>query len=225
MVQTSPSYMMMGIMDYMRGYILENRECILYSYAKQLMEMRESLKQLQHLKLIDFPGESYDRSKIIISTKETPIDGHELAKWLDRDYNIVVEAALNTYIILMSTLADDQFTLNKLKDALVEIDNKLLTCTPREVMSNSFLENNIVKGMSPREVFYAKKKWCNIKDCLNKRIARHVMLYPPGIPIICLGERLTTETIHYIENLQEKLQGIKRENGTIQVEVLAGIYR
>ena len=107
MVQTSPSYMMMGIMNYMRGYILENRGYITHSYTKILMEMRETLKQLQHLKLIDFPGGSYDRCKIIISTKEAPIDGYELAKWLVRVYNIIVEAALNTYIILMSTLADD----------------------------------------------------------------------------------------------------------------------
>jgi len=38
------------------------------------------------------------------------------------------------------------------------------------------------------------------------------MAYPPGIPIICPGEIITEEIIHYIERLKETktwLQGMK----------------
>ncbi|PHV69382.1 amino acid decarboxylase [Sporanaerobium hydrogeniformans] len=220
MIQTSsPSYMLMGIIDYMRGYLIEHKEEIDKGYIEELISMRGDLKKLSHLKLIEFYLERYDRSKIIISTRGTNIDGYQLADWLDQKYNIVVEAALSTYVILMTTLADDKQTLGLLKESLFEIDGSLVK-SPIITTNNDFLGMNIVEGMSPRDVFYADKEWCQLGSCEGKKIARHIMLYPPGVPIICLGETINFRNIMYIEKLQDKLQGIKKENKVLYLEVL-----
>ena len=46
------------------------------------------------------------------------------------------------------------------------------------------------------------------------------MLYPPGIPIICIGEVIRDEHIHMIRRFRSKLQGIKRLDNQILIHVV-----
>jgi lysine decarboxylase len=58
--------------------------------------------------------------------------------------------------------------------------------------------------MTPQQAFYANKKSVPINEALGKISAELVMAYPPGIPILAPGERLTSEIIDYIRYAKEK---------------------
>ena len=63
--------------------------------------------------------------------------------------------------------------------------------------------------MTPRDAFYNSKKTVRLEGRRADR-GEMVTAYPPGIPVICLGERITRDVIDYIKLLkQEKceLQG------------------
>ena len=58
--------------------------------------------------------------------------------------------------------------------------------------------------------FYSQKKLVPIKETAGRICGELVMCYPPGIPILTPGERITDEIIEYILYAQEKgcsLQG------------------
>lgn len=222
MVQTSsPSYVMMGLMDYIRGYIMEHKEEIIESYITSLIRFRQDLKnQLDVLTLIEFlPVERYDISKVIISTVHANINGYQLAETLNDKFNIAVEAALDNYIILMTTMADQEETLDKLKEALISIDSQLQIQSRRESI-NSFITEKISLGLNPRKIFYSPKEWIPLEECLNQVVAKNIMLYPPGIPIVAIGEQIKASDIKFINEFKDKLQGIKIVDENILVEIM-----
>lgn len=220
MVQTSsPSYIMMGLMDYIRCYILEHHMLIKRQYIDELIIMRTRLREnLRVLKLIEKAPEFYDRSKIIISTSYASINGYELADLLNKHFSIVVEAALDNYIILMTTMADQKSTLEKLERALQMIDNNLYQ-TNRRASINSFMMQSISLGEAPRKIFYGKKEWKSSNECQGRRAVKNIMLYPPGIPLVCIGEMIEERHINLINGFKDKLQGIQIINNEVYLEV------
>ncbi len=220
MIQTSsPSYVMMGIMDYIRGYIQEHKADIEGKYINELIQFREHLnKNFEVLELVEFESDKYDISKIIISTMQSNISGYELELRLNKNFNIAVEAALDNYIILMTTMADQKATLDQLKKALLSIDSKLTKQVKRNSI-NSFIKQKITLGNNPREIFYSEHEWVHIDECLKRVSAKNIMLYPPGIPIVAIGEMITVDDIMFINKFRDKLQGIKIIDHEVYLEV------
>lgn len=220
MVQTSsPSYVMMGIMDYIRSYIEKYRTEIRCNYISELIRFRKDLTtQLRALELVVFKQEKYDMSKVIISTQHTHISGYELEEMLNKNFNITIEAALDHYIILMTTLADQKNSLDRLKEALLKIDEMLKKDVKRRGM-NSYRKQKITLGTNPRKIFYSNHEKIPIKEGLNRVCTKNIMLYPPGIPIMAIGETIMNEDIAYINRFKDKLQGIQLVNDEVFVEV------
>jgi arginine/lysine/ornithine decarboxylase len=57
---------------------------------------------------------------------------------------------------------------------------------------------------TPQEAFYSEKSPVALRDSLGRVCAETVMSYPPGIPILSPGERVTREIIDYILYAKEK---------------------
>ena len=57
---------------------------------------------------------------------------------------------------------------------------------------------------SPQEAFYAPKKSLPLRETEGMVCSEFVMCYPPGIPILAPGERITAEILDYIEYAKAK---------------------
>ena len=58
--------------------------------------------------------------------------------------------------------------------------------------------------LSPQEAFYAEKESLPIGETAGRICSEFVMCYPPGIPILTPGERITAEIIDYIRYAKDK---------------------
>lgn len=52
--------------------------------------------------------------------------------------------------------------------------------------------------MSPQEAFYGKKISIPLRESEGRICSEFVMCYPPGIPILSPGERITADILDYI---------------------------
>ncbi len=59
-------------------------------------------------------------------------------------------------------------------------------------------------ALTPQKAFYSDKKSLPLKECVGHISGEFVMCYPPGIPILAPGERITDEIIDYIMYAKEK---------------------
>jgi lysine decarboxylase len=53
--------------------------------------------------------------------------------------------------------------------------------------------------MTPREAFLGPQEIVRARDAVGRVAAESLAAYPPGIPNVLPGERLTAETLDYIE--------------------------
>ncbi|NLI89518.1 MAG: aminotransferase class I/II-fold pyridoxal phosphate-dependent enzyme [Epulopiscium sp.] len=228
MVQTSsPSYIMMGLMDYIR-YELDKEKRIWDNYLVQLTMTRNKLSKLEKLKLLKegICGSSnifnIDISKIVIFTDNTNITGVELGGILKDKYDIQVEIEADHYIIAMSTISDSKKDLERLTDALFEIDRNLKEKTPEkyEYGNNIIRNNETTKDIfTPREIYFGGQEEVRIDDSIGRISAGNIIVFPPGIPLICIGEKFTKETVQYIRMFPNKIIGVNKKDNEIKVFV------
>ncbi|MBQ8841425.1 MAG: arginine decarboxylase, partial [Ruminiclostridium sp.] len=57
---------------------------------------------------------------------------------------------------------------------------------------------------SPQESFYADKVSLPIMETEGRVCSEFVMCYPPGIPILAPGEKITRDILNYIKYAKEK---------------------
>ena len=161
---SSPSYILMSSIDACIGLLEETQkeqvqedesetysdarsDCkyknIFSEYAKRIEALRKDLKRLKYLKIIQTDHtDRYDRSKFVISVKHAPMSSHELYDILLHKYHLQMEMLAGTYVLAMTTVGDTGEGLNRLRDALLEIDTELDRRTVKEQEKKDLLTDS-----------------------------------------------------------------------------------
>lgn len=204
---SSPSYVIMSSIDKCLDYI-ENNTKDFNDYIHNLYDFRDiNLHQLQLVYTDDI-------SKIVISTECSEINGPELSNILRTEYNIEVEMASLNYVILMTSVGDDKNALNSLKNALIEIDDKLLGCKAKLVKMPPITDNEIVISVSDNSIPL------KLSDAIGKKSNEFVYAYPPDIPILLPNEIITVEVVDYIKNSIKSGVNIVSDSGLLPNKIL-----
>ena len=91
--------------------------------------------------------------------------------------------------------------VERLVSALAEIKRRYRT-DGSGLLSQEYIDP--VVAASPQEAFYAPKKSLPLRETEGMVCSEFVMCYPPGIPILAPGERITKEILNYIEYAKAK---------------------
>ena len=59
-------------------------------------------------------------------------------------------------------------------------------------------------AVTPQEAFYADKESLPLDQSEGRVCSEFVMCYPPGIPILAPGERITGDILRYIDYAKKK---------------------
>ena len=223
---SSPSYVLMASMDEWLRTVAEQGDVLFETYVKNLESKRGELKKLKHIRLME--TEEFDRSKLVLSVKDTILKkenrvftGKMLYERLLLEYHLQMEMAAGSYVIAMTSIGDTKEGMDRLLSALFEIDEELEKNSEKEKRyylprQEQVLTSFEVEGMRRME---------NVKSLSWKESAgfismEYAYLYPPGIPLIVPGERITKETAAMLVDYQNKgfsVEGISVEN---YIEVL-----
>ena len=219
---SSPSYIFMASLDACVDFLDGKCENAFELYVERLQKFREELKPLQHLQILR--TEHYDISKVVISTANANITSPELADRLRKEYHLEMEMTGGTYVLAMTTVADTQEGLDRLKTALLEIDGQLEAKT-------AVSESIEISGELPRleQYFTPQEAADREEDGEAEEISwkesegyislEYAYLYPPGSPVIVPGERISREAVEllcYYETQNLQIEGIQTE-GKIKV--------
>lgn len=193
---SSPSYILMASIEKCLNY-LENSECEFLKYKKRIIDFYCKCKNLNHLKLIDSGNDFYafDKSKLVISTSCSNINGIKLAKLLKEKYLIETEMAYTDYIIAMTSVCDSDAGFIRLINALTEIDSRINTNSTKENDFNYCLPEKVFKS-SEKFNYQCEKVLFTVSE--NRTSLEYIWAYPPGIPILVPGEKISSNIIDYI---------------------------
>lgn len=228
---SSPSYIFMASMERCVQFMITEGKKLWEPYENRLDEFYRSLmgKDGQGLKYFRlYQGEKafdFDKGKLIVSTKNTPFSGEELADCLRKNYQIEIEMAAATYVIAMTSLVDEEEGFLRLKEALLSIENKFQIefesmKMQKEKADIEFSNEKKEKGF---KIPKAKRK-CSIKkalklpeeevfleDCVGRISKEYVFVYPPGIPVLTPGDKIGKEILDLLlkyKNLGLNVKGL-----------------
>jgi len=104
-------------------------------------------------------------------------------------------------ILAYLSIGDRPQEIERLVSALAEIKRRYHT-DGAGLLSQEYIDP--VVAASPQEAFYAPKKSLPLRETEGMVCSEFVMCYPPGIPILAPGERITKEILNYIEYAKAK---------------------
>ena len=214
---SSPSYVLMASMDECLRTVAEQGDVLFETYVKNLESKRGKLKKLKHIRLME--TEEFDRSKLVLSVKDTILKkenrvftGKMLYERLLLEYHLQMEMAAGSYVIAMTSIGDTKEGMDRLLSALFEIDE--------ELEKNSEKEKRYYLPRQEQVFTSFEVKSLSWKESAGFISMEYAYLYPPGIPLIVPGERITKETAAMLVDYQNKgfsVEGISVEN---YIEVL-----
>ncbi len=143
----------------------------------------------------------FDSTKLSVHTRDIGLAGIEVYDLLRDEYDIQIEFGDIGNILAYLSIGDRPQELERLVSALAEI-RRLYQKDSSGLLSQEYIAPAVV--VSPQEAFYAGKRSIPIEESEGYVCSEFVMCYPPGIPILAPGERITGDILDYIRYAKEK---------------------
>ncbi len=144
---------------------------------------------------------AFDTTKLSIYTRATGLAGVEVYDILRDDYDIQVEFGDIGNILAIVSAGDRELEVERFISALYEI-KRHYSKDPAGMFDHEYIDPTVV--LAPQQAFYSEKISIPIEQSSGKICGEFVMCYPPGIPILAPGERITSEILSYISYCKEK---------------------
>lgn len=226
---SSPSYVLMGGISFCLRYIEQQGKEKLQEFADNLQECRNQLKKLKVLRLVgeEWKGKNgifdFDCSKLVISTAWSPINGPELHRRLREEYHLELEMEAEQYVLALTSVMDTKEGFSRLICGLLEIDEKLCQEQKKEGEGQAELSageyhfadsEEISKTEQVMPIWKGLEKESEeilISQSEGEISAEYAYLYPPGIPVLVPGERISRAFLEQAENWKKQgifLQGL-----------------
>lgn len=217
---SSPSYILMESLDRCVCYLEEEGETVFREFTGLLHKTREKLEPLERVKLIT-PGNCFDRdlSRLIFSAREFGWSGKELADLLRREYRIETEMVTPEYVLALTSVGDTASGFERLCASVSALDEKLkknpLRCPGSSEAWPEILPERCIgisEAMEKEGTSFPLEK---AEGCISSEF---VFLYPPGVPLVVPGERISAELIRRMKYCREKgmeLQGMRDYSGNL----------
>ena len=204
---TSGSYLLLCSLDMARRNLALNGAAMMERTIEQADYAREEINALGGYyafgsEIID--GEyccAFDTTKLSVHTRDIGLAGVEVYDLLRDEYDIQLEFGDIGNFLAIVTAGDRDLEIERLISALSEI-KRLHSGDLTGMLDHEYI--NPLVEMTPQTAFYSDKVSLPIEESAGRISTESVMCYPPGIPILAPGERITDDILRYIAYAKEK---------------------
>ncbi len=192
---TSPSYPLLLSLE-AAIYQMELEGAGRVQKIKALSEKFDGLMgQLRRIRRI----QTSDFTKLLLDTSRLGISGYEAESILSERFGIFPETAGPNYLLYFLSFGNQDEEIDHLEKALKSLENESPFKGEKPV--DLPLPPLPEKVLNPREPFFSPKKWIPLSEAEGRIAGSMVIPYPPGVPILVPGERISAELVTYIETL------------------------
>lgn len=206
MIQTSsPSYMIAASADLARAEVMSKSGRAGWRETYENCEsMREKITSNTNVAFVSQQMNltnniaNVDETRIVMNFADYNTTGFAVRDMLSQKYNIDMEMADLFNVVGIATPANGKLDFMKLSSAVVKICSGLEQSEEEPVFPDIPMPE---MGMSPQKAFYSPGRNVRLDEAAGCISRATVMAYPPAVPLICTGEKISEESIGYIEAL------------------------
>ncbi len=204
---TSPNSLLMASLDAARRQLAIHGEALLDRTLAAAARAREAIGAIPGCTivgedLVGAPGVAgWDPLRIVIDVRGTGCTGYEVAGALRAAFDVQVELATQATLVLVLGLDQPTDALDRFTHDLASTVARIARPgeTTAIARSPSALRNEVV--VAPRDAFLGENEVVAVDDAHGRISAESIAGYPPGIPALLPGERITGELIDYLRGL------------------------
>jgi arginine decarboxylase len=204
---TSPNALLGASLDSARRAAAVDGRELLGRTVLALADTRHGVREVPGLDVLDerlvgAPGVfAYDPLRLTIDVRGTQVSGYELARLLREQDDVHVELAGENVVVAVFGMGEDASVTGA----------RLVAALHRAVETASVEERDPEReafappppwgelAMTPREAFLGHQEVVPVREAVGRVAAESLAAYPPGIPNVLPGERLTAATLDYIQ--------------------------
>jgi lysine decarboxylase len=204
---TSQSSLLLGSLDAARRQLAVHGEALLHHTLAAIHRVRDKLATVPGIaligpELVGQPGVAdWDPLRIVLDVRATGRSGYEVADALRDGYDVQAELATHATVVLLAGIAEDPDALERMAGDVDETVKRITVAGTSEalVRGPGALENEMV--VAPRDAFLGAADVVAVDAAVGRVSCESIAGYPPGIPALLPGERITAETVAYLREL------------------------
>lgn len=206
MVQTtSPSALIYASLDASRRQMALEGEALLGQAIRLAHELRERVSALDGLDVVGpditaaRSGVAHDPTRLVVDVHGLGWTGYEAERFLRDSHQVYVEMSDLLSVMLLVTIGDTPASIERAASGFAALAGQ-----PRPARHTAAARSvgDLLFGgeaaMTPREAFMSRTRAVPLAEAAGEVSAEAVTPYPPGIPIVAPGERLSAAAIDYL---------------------------
>lgn len=206
---SSPSYVLMASADQCLSYLWRQGRPAFSELGKKLDAFYDLAGKWKLFSLWEHAGK--DPAKLVIRTEGSGLSGPQLGKLLRDEYQLEIEMEASSYVIAICSVADSGEGLTHLASAIQDIERRLSGKGRRadDVPAAVFggYGKHVDAGqeicMDAYEAMTGQSIPVPIAESIGRISAEYAMIYPPGVPFLVPGERITETVIRYFSEAEK----------------------
>lgn len=208
---TSPSCLLRASLDCSRMQMATEGRKLLTKAIGLAEKARKEINKIKGLhcygkELIGRKGcYAVDPMRLVITARDLGYTGYDMEKILKQRYNIKVEMADLFNVVAIVSIGDTEKEINLLVSALDDFVERWkgdfhkvhrISEKYRVLMSSFDVPQQL---MIPHQAIFSPQKAVTLGNAAERISAELVVSYPPGIPLLLPGEKISKEVIDYIK--------------------------
>ena len=211
---SSPNYLLLASLEAAVAQLAEAGPQLIGRSVALAKQARQQINQIEGLycfgeDCIGRPGVAgVDVTKLVVTVSGLGIGGNVAETWLRQQGKLQAELSDLNNVLFLVTLADDAASLDRLVIALTRLAAEIAP-DGKQVANVTMPVAELVAlpALSPRDATFARRRRMPFAEAAGQIAGETVTSYPPGIPLLFPGERITAEVIAFCQVLQR--QGCK----------------
>ena len=201
---TSSSSLLFMSLDAARRQLAVHGEALLHETLRAIGSTRAKLETVPGIAVVgpEFVGRpgvaSWDPLRIVLDVRGTGCTGYEVAQALEHAYDVQTELATQATLVLLVGLGESPVALERVGGDIEEVVKRI--AKPGTVPAVIAPPASLVQQMTvpPREAFLGDAEVVPVDQAIGRISCESIAGYPPGIPALLPGERITDETMGYL---------------------------
>ena len=204
---TSPSSLLISSLDAARRQLALHGEQLLFETLEAIEVARAKFETIPGIAMVDaglvgrMGVAGYDPLRMVLDVRGTGRTGYEISDALRRSYDVHLELPMQATVVFIVGLGESAATLRRLAGDVDEVVKRLSEpgATAPIVPPVTALRHEV--ALPPREAFLGEAEQVAVDDAVGRISCESIASYPPGVPALLPGERISAETVAYLREL------------------------
>jgi len=207
---TSPNALLLSSLDAARRQLAVHGEALLDRTIRAAAGARAAIDEIPGCRvvgegMVGSPGiAGWDPLRIVIDVRGTGLTGYQVAAALRASFDIYPELATHATVVLVLGIAQPLDALERVAHDLGETVRRIAPTIEPDVLpavAPPPAGRDDETAIPPREAFLGVSEAVPVDQAVGRISCESIAGYPPGIPTLLPGERVTADVVDYLREL------------------------